>query len=235
MPHLKGSGTSKDLDTVVALIRLFKWEDIRVKVIGLMDNLSLITLSWDDRDNLIEILDYIANNNVISEFNFSIKECLILLSENMTNYFQIEAFSRLISKQNIYKDIISNSKSVDLEYYTKIQNSIDQSWSSSFDYYINQTANLNGIIKKEDLIGVIEKRKQEAKKMNERLDVNPSPAIDEYLFNYEEQLNKNVALLSEQETQIKSIQNDHDGINESLEINRLFNSDSSKEWDDLPF
>lgn len=235
LPHLKGSGASKDLDTVVVLIRLFKWEDIREKVISIMNNLSIITLSWDDRDNLIEILDYVANNNVISEFNFSIKDFLIQLSENMTYYFQIEAFSKLISKQNIYKDIISNSKLLDQEYYTKIQNSIDQSWSRSFDYYINQTANLNGITKKEDLIGVIEKRKLEAKKMNEWLNVNSSPAIDEYLFNYDEQLNKNVALLSEQETQIKSIQNDHDGMNESLEINRLFNSDSSKEWDDLPF
>jgi predicted Zn-ribbon and HTH transcriptional regulator len=153
----------------------------------------------------------------------------------MTYYFQIEAFSKLISKQSIYKDIISNSKLLDQEYYTKIQNSIDQSWSRSLDYYINQIANLSGITKKEELINVIEKRKEEAKRMNEKLNVNPSPAIDEYLFDYDEQLNKNMALLSEQEIQIKSIQNDHDGMNESLKINRLFNSNSSKEWDDLPF
>jgi hypothetical protein len=88
LPHLKGSGASKDLDTVVVLIRLFKWVDIREKVISIMNNLSIITLSWDDRDNLIEVLDYVANNNVISEFNFSIKDFLIQLSENMTYYFQ---------------------------------------------------------------------------------------------------------------------------------------------------
>lgn len=235
LPHLKGTGTSKDLDTVAVLIRLFKWDDIREKVIVIMNNLSTVYLSWDERENLIDILDYIADKNTINEFNFSVKELLLLLSENMTYYFQIEAFSRLISKQQIYREIINSSKQFDPEYCAKIQNNIDQSWSSSFEYYINQTMNLNTITSRDELISKIESRKQEAKKMNEWLNVKPSPIIDEYLFNLEDQLSKNLAMQQEQETLIKSIQKEQVEMNESLEVNKLFNFESDKEWDGLPF
>lgn len=235
LPPLKDRGTYNDLDTVVVLIRLFEWKDINEMVIGIMNNLNIHSLSWEERDNLIEILNFIADKDIINEFSFSIKDLLLLLSQNMSYYFQIEAFSKLISKQKIYREIIENSKLTDTEYYTEIQESIDDSWRKSFDYFINQTANLNAATSKNELTTIIENRKEEAKRMNERLNVEVSPIIEEYFFNYEEQLSKNIAIRSEQITQIKNINKIQKETNEALEINRLFNFDSDKEWDDLPF
>lgn len=235
IPYLKGTGRDKDLDTVIVFIRLFKWNDISEYVIRIINNILISSLSWNERDNLIEILNYIADNDIVNEFDFSVKDVLLLLSDNMTYYYQIEKFSNLISKQKIYRDIINNSKIHDIEYNSAFQNNIDQSWSIGFEYYINETYNLNTLTNRDELKSIIEKRKQEAKKMNEMLSVNPSPVIDDFLFNYEDQLSRNIVIQSESEIKIKSIQNSEDETNELLEINKLFNSENDYDWDSLPF
>ncbi|TCK82907.1 nSTAND3 domain-containing NTPase [Albibacterium bauzanense] len=235
LPQLKGAGTYKNLHVAAVLIKLFKWVDIKHKVIQIMNNLSAISLGWDDRYNLIEILDYIADNNIENEFNFSIENMLLILSEDISYYYHIEAFSKLISSQERYKSIITEAKINNLDFYSKIQNNINKSWSSSFEYYIEQTYNLKNIIKRDELIQLIETRKRAAAKMNEFLNIESSPAINEYSFNYDDQLQMNLSLQSTQETLLKSIENSYDVANETLTINRLFNIEDTKINDDLPF
>jgi hypothetical protein len=233
LPKLIDGGLYKDLHTVAILIKLFKWENISQKVIEIMNNLPSTSLGWDDRDNLIEILDYIANNNIIGEFNFSIENLLLMLSDNITYYYHIEAFSKLISKQNQYKSIIIEAKASNTDFYSKIQNNINKSWDSSFPSYIEQTFNLKSKTNKEELVNLIETRKQEAVKINECLSIDSSPVIYEYSFNYEDQLQKNLSTYSVQDILIES--SFQEGANEILSINRLFNSESTDSLEELPF
>ena len=235
LPHIKGLNSAKDLDTVTVLIRHFKWEDIKEKVIEIMNKFHTVYLSWDERDNLIEFLDYVAANNLINEFSFNVKDLILLLSSDIDSYYQIEAFTKLISKQVIYSKTINVSIASDIEFYNKIQENINESWIKNIDNYIEQTAGLESTTVKEDIINLINKRKLEAKKINEILNLQASPIIDEYLFSYDTQLESNMKNQQEQETQIKTVHQYGDDAEESIKINRLFHSDSNDSWDDLPF
>lgn len=234
LPHLKGSGIYKELHTVAILIKLFKWETIKENVIRIMNNLPSVSLGWDDRDNLIEILDYIANNNLTNEFNFSIENMLLMLSSDITYYYHIEGFSKLIARQESYRSIIAESKTSNINFYHQIQDNINKSWGSSFEYFIEQTSNLKNITDKEQLVSLIETRKSEAAKINEALNIDSSPAIYDYSFDYDDQLQKNLSLQSDQETFIKGIDSSQDTANETLAINKLFNNEDD-DWDELPF
>jgi hypothetical protein len=204
-------------------------------VIDLMDQLTIIYLTWDDRTNLIKILNYIADNNLIDSFSFSIRDILLALSANMTYYFQIEEFSTLISRNELYREIIEESMYNDLEYYQELQININNSWSNSINYYIDQTFNLNSILDKNELINAIAERKKTAKKINEALLLDSSPVVEDYTFDYDLRLKKNLLRNAEKESTIKSFDSDVSGINETLEVNRWFNSDDNFEPSEVPF
>ena len=235
LPNIKDSGSTKDLGTVIVLIRHFKWQDIKEKVIELMNDFYTFYLSWDERDNLIEFLEYITVNNLINQFSFNIKDLMMLLSSKMNNYYQIEALSELISKQEYYSNLISDSQTTDIEFYNEFQSNINESWKSNIGNFIEQTTGLKGATEKEDIINLVNKRKLEAKKINETLNLEDSPIIEEYLFNLDSQLEKNIKNQQEQEIQIKTVSQNENDIEESIKINKLFNSDSNNSWDDLPF
>ncbi|MFV7235323.1 restriction endonuclease [Flavobacterium sp. ZB4R12] len=230
---LTGFGNN-DLNFIVILLRLFQWNDIKGIVIERLNAFNLEYLSWGDRDNLIEILSHLADNN-LTNFIAPLEELILSLSKNMDHYYHIEIFSNLISKHSAYKDIIENAKNSNFEYYNRIQENIDESWNKSIDHYIKQTYNLNSITNKEDLIEVITKRKEDAKKINLAISINNSTILDSYEFDYASQLDLNNAFTLEEGIEIDDFQGDKDVPNETLEINRLFNSNDIEEWNDLPF
>jgi len=229
------TNNNKKIETAIVLIELFEWEKIHKQVIEIMDDLNISHLSWDDRDNLIKILAYVAENDLMDNFSFSIKELIEMLSKNMIYHFQIEEFSRFISKEEIYRQVIEESINSDPDYYAEIQSNIDQSWSNSFDYYITQTGNLNTSTRKDDLISLINEKKQAAREINGLLILNSSPIIDEYVFDYDAQLKKNILNNAEKESKINDLQKLNNDVNENLEINRLFNSEDNYELNEVPF
>lgn len=235
LPNIKDLGSTKDLDTVIVLIRHFKWSDIKEKVIEIMNDFHTVYLSWDERDNLIEFLDYITINDLVSQFSFNIKDLMILLSSKMNSYYQIESLSRLISKQEYYNNLITDSQTTDIEFYNEFQSNINESWKDNIASFIEQTSGLKGTIKKEEIINLISKRKLEAKKINETLNLEHSPIIEGYSFNLDNQLEKNIKNQQEQQIQIKIVSQNDDDLEESIKINRLFHSDSNDIGNDLPF
>jgi energy-coupling factor transporter ATP-binding protein EcfA2 len=236
LPYLKSYGTAKEINTVIILIRLFKWNDISEKVINILDKLKLENLGWDDRDNIIEILDYISKNNLLEYFSFSKEEYLLKISYGMTNYFQIQSFSRFISGNKIFGNVIINSRSIKNDYFQSIQQNIDESWKRSIDFFIEQNINLRSISEEKDLLSQINRNKDNAKKMNELINVANSPVIDKYTFENERLLNKIRTINAERESKIQSLINEVSSKNEPLEINRLFNCESSESCDDdIPY
>jgi hypothetical protein len=236
IPYLVGNGASKDINSVLVLIRLFQWSNIEKDITEIMNKLDTRNLNWDDRDNLIEIMNYIGENDLLNNFSFSIKELFLNFTKTMNNYWEIQSLSELISNFPIYADVIEKSKKSDLEYYNQMQLNIDNFWSEQIEYFMEQTQNINTILKKEDLIKTINRRKEEGRKFNELMRVEPSSIIDEFAIDLQVQLNKNILMNSQKSTQIKNLDENIAGRNDPLEINRLFNCEDNNEWeDDLPF
>jgi energy-coupling factor transporter ATP-binding protein EcfA2 len=232
-PHLSGYGDN-DLNFIVILIRLFAWDSIDSIVQDRINSLNLSTLGWTDRENLIEILNYMAEHDLTNCID-QLDNLILILSKNMESHHHIESFSKLISKYTIYSDVIENSKSSSNEYYDQIKVNIEESWSKNIDQYIRQSYNLSSITTKEELIQVVTKRKEEANNIIRAINISSSFAVDNYEFNYEQQLDNNRSAKSSEKITIDNFQESHDPINEIIEVNRLFNSNDVDEWDDLPF
>lgn len=230
IPTLKSYGGNKELDTAVCLIKLFYWEDIHDKILDIMDNLKLDELSWSDRERLIEILDYIASNNLQNEFSFSKKEFIIKLSKKMPSYFQIKNLIELISKHKIYLDLIEDMKTNDFVCNQKFQNNINDSWSLGFDYFITVSNELKNITDKDILKEAVNNKKEEARELSSLIKVDISSSIDSYVFDYEKQLNKNISANLKNDENITVLSDTRSSINETDEINNLFDLNSHEEF-----
>jgi dephospho-CoA kinase len=215
----------RELDVVNVSIQLFKWLDIQDIVIDLMNNVNIIHLGWADRENLINILDYFATYNLLRLFSFSIENMILKLAEDAPSHFQIESLSKLIAKHKIYSDIINENKIQHTEYFLSLQQSINKSWVSVFDYFISHTSRINDIVHKERLVEIVTNQIEEANKLNSILNIECS-FIKSYTYDYESQLQKNLVNLQEKTIQIFTLDNNEDNIDETLEINRLFNSNA---------
>lgn len=235
LPYLQSFNTAKDINTVLILIRLFKWNDISERVIHIMNYLNLDNLSWNDRDNILEILDYILEKNLIDYFSFSKEEYLLKLSREMNYYYQIQSLSKFIFRNKTFGEVIKNSRLINNEFFQLFQQNIDESWNLSIDYYIEQNINLKDVTDEEELLTQINHHKDEAKKINELINVANSPVIKQYSLYNEKLLNRIKTINSEKESKIQPLKSKSQIVNESLEINRLFNCESSDEWDLLPF
>lgn len=234
LPHLKSIGTSKSINTVLMFIRLFNWENVSERVIDIVNNLNLDRLGWEDRDNIIEILEYISKNNLLQLFNFSKEEVLLKLTSKMDYYYHIQSFSKFISGNSAFKEVITKSKSNNPEYFESIQNNINESWKLSIDYYLASNTNLNRIANEEDLTTEINSFKERAKQMNALIDVAVSPIIIDYPYEKENLLNKIKVINEERESLIRPLKPVVNVENETLEINRLFNNESDSVYY-LPF
>ncbi|MDB5013962.1 MAG: hypothetical protein JWQ25_2164 [Daejeonella sp.] len=235
LPYLKSYLGSKELETVVILINLFRWIDIKEQVIGIMNSLNIKYLNWHDREHAITILDYLAEGNLLNFFSFSIEELILKLSDAMPYYYQLAALSDLISKHEVYAEIIEKGKIGGTEFYDNLQSNINKFWERGMDYFIQHTYRLNLIANKNELIETIANRKEEAQKLNLALNINISPIINEYQFDYETQITKNIFVNLERETKIENFQDKVDTIDETVEINRLFNSYDKEEISTAPF
>lgn len=227
---------NKDLETVVILIELFNWEKIREKVVEVLNQFSATYLNWEDRINLIKILKYIAEGDLFSEFDFSIHDMLLALSQNMSSHYQVEDFSNLISTEEIYREIIEDALINNGGFIEKVQQNIDRFWRKYFNDFVCRTHGLTNITTKSDLVAFINKRKKEAKELNESIGLNYSPTFKDYNFDYDGQLKKNIKNITTRNSNINDFQDDDaSGANEILEVNRLFNGEDNFRFDTLPF
>jgi energy-coupling factor transporter ATP-binding protein EcfA2 len=234
-PELKTRLTNnKGLATVTILTRLFEWVDIKDVVIDTMNKWSTAArFGWHDRENIIEMLSYIAENELMDQFEFSPMDILVELSSNMPSYYQIESLSQLISKHESYKAIIENGKAGQTEAYGKMQRNIDSSWARFYNDFISSSDEVSTTIDKDDLIEAVNIKMEQAQKMNIMLGLEISPVIQSYSYDYDDRLEKNRLISSAEETRLTNFQDDFNVANEVQEINRLFNC--TDEIEELPF
>ena len=85
------------------------------------------------------------------------------------------------------------------------------------------------------MVEAVNQRKNEARKMNQLINLPPSPIIDNYVIEYDNLLKQNENSKLESESDIRHLENNIDPSDELLEINRLFNSETVGKIDKLPF
>lgn len=220
---LKGFHSNASLNIISILIRLFNKSEIEVELLKRINDLDISYLNWEDRDNLIEILKYIAENNLIKEIN-NLPHLIKALSKDIQSHYLIKAFSNLIKSNPCYYDFINESKIKNNDYYNEIQKNIDVSWEKHSNDYITDAHGIDNTLEIDELDDIINKRKQEAVQINIDIGLEASEAIIEYEFDASSQIEFNKGKSKDKDVKIKSYkENTRDEI---LEINQLFNSNS---------
>lgn len=220
---LKGFHSNASLNIISILIRLFNKSEVEVELLKRINDLDISYLNWEDRDNLIEILKYIAENNLIKEIN-NLPHLIKALSKDIQSHYLIKAFSNLIKSNPCYYDFINESKIKNNDYYNEIQKNIDVSWEKHSNDYITDAHGIDNTLEIDELDDIINKRKQEAVQINIDIGLEASEAIIEYEFDASSQIEFNKGKSKDKDVKIKSYkENTRDEI---LEINQLFNSNS---------
>lgn len=229
MPNMKSFSSNQKLDSVICLIRLFHWQDIKIVVIEIINKLELKAWSWNERDQLIEFLDYIAKNELSNEFSISYEDIILSLTENIPSYFLIEKISRLVSNHKIYSSLIEENKDRETEYFDSFQENISKCWEKEINYFISTTYNINEITEKAVLEKVISERIEEAKKLNNLIQIDNISVLDNYTFDLEKQIDNNISKSIESDIIIENIKINENKENEEVIINNLFDS-VTDEW-----
>lgn len=216
---LKGFHSNANLDIISTLIRLFNKNEIEIELLERINDLDISYLSWDDRDNLSEILKYLAQNNWAQQIN-NLLELIKILSKDSISYYQIKNFASLI-KEN-YTDLINDSKISDCDYYNEIQKNINDSWEKLSNDYMTEAYGIDKTLEKDELDEIINKRKEEAIQINKDMGLEGSEAIIEYEFDTSSQIEFNKEKNKENDIKIQGYK--ENARDEVLEINRLFNS-----------
>lgn len=218
---LKGFHSNANLNIISILIRLFSKSEIEVELLKRINDLDISYLSWEDRDNLIEILKYIAENNLIKKIN-NLPNLIRALSKDIPSHYLIKTFSNLIKSNICYSDFISESKIKNNNYYNEIQKNIDISWEKLSNDYMTDAYGIDNTLEIDELDDIVNKRKQEAIQINIDIGLDASEAIIEYEFDTSSQIEFNKEKSKDKDVKIQSYkENTRDEV---LEINRLFNS-----------
>jgi adenylate kinase family enzyme len=218
---LKGFHSNASLNIISILIRLFSKSEIEVELLKRINDLDISYISWEDRDNLIEILKFIAENNLIKKIN-NLPNLIKALSKDIPSHYLIKNFSNLIKSNICYSDFISESKIKNNDYYNEIQKNIDVSWEKLSNDYMTDAYGIDNTLEIDELDDIVNKRKQEAIQINIDIGLDASEAIIEYEFDTSSQIEFNKEKSKDKDVKIQSYkENTRDEV---LEINRLFNS-----------
>ena len=223
--NLKGFHSDSDLNIIITLIRLFHKNEIKEELLERINDLNISYLSWDDRDNLTEILKYIARNNLISQIN-NLPYLIKILSKDIPSYYLIKNLSNLFNEIPICYSVVNESKLNNKDYYDEIQNNINNSWEKISDDYMVDAYGFDSTIDREELTNIIKERTEEAIQINKSIGLEASEAIIEYDFDITFQIEFNKKKNKKDEVMIQGYQDNT--LTEILDINRLFNSNKIK-------
>jgi hypothetical protein len=214
-----------DIQNAVTLTRLFRWRDIEAQIIDVINNVLPSVLSWTDRDNLIELLEYVSRNNLSSILSIDPFDIILILSRNIKDYLQIRDISALVLKCPIYGNMIGGARISRRQDYDEFQYNIDEAWRTTFDTYITNSSSLNLATDRTHLSAEIQRKKLEAGSINEHLSIVISPAINEYTIDFDNIIDRNMKARSNGNTVIGDLNTVKSEVPEEIEIERLFNDD----------
>jgi len=227
IPDLKSYSGIVELDIVICLIQLFKWNDVDDLVIRSLAECQLDYLDWKNKTDLVFILKYFADNNLIGRLPISLNNLFVKLSENLQSHYLLAEIEELLSYKE-YSNVVMEMKNTDLEQYKNYRNNIKEFWEREIDKYVKDEWNVKKADDLVELKKVVRARVKDAVKINKRMGVFNYVKFKNYQFDYEKQLNDNLIEKSTKTAQreiMKNIQIVED--NQKLAIDRLFNFEPS--------
>ncbi|MCD0478895.1 restriction endonuclease [Chryseobacterium sp. LC2016-29] len=231
--YLKGYFASNpSIGILSTLVRLFANEEKNEEIVRKINDLRISYLSWDDRENLIDILKYIADNELEKELD-NLPILIKILSKNIPSHYQITIFANFINDNKSFFDIIKIAKEQESELFNEIQKNIDGSWEKLIDEYMTDTYGIDKTTDNDELDSIINDRRKEANLINSYIGVKSSECVDEYQFDTLSQIEFNKDKNKDNETELKGY--GEKTINEIVEVNKLFNSNSKDSYPKPPF
>ncbi|WP_024481145.1 restriction endonuclease [Cellulophaga baltica] len=233
-PCLDSYSSNKDLDVINCLINLFNWKDIEKKVISIFNKLTIENLNWEDKYNLIEILEYFAKNQLTELIPIPLNKLFVKITEG---YLSIHLFTAIIPnllKHNVYENTINKMKQNDFNSFKEYKNNIINYWEQNIEKYI-ETSNITTAMTKNDIDKIAKERIKELTKLTEQLQVRNFITLRKFKFNSEKQLSNNIEAKRAQKVGIENIKKKDSISDEINAINRLFEYDIETKRNDLPF
>lgn len=233
-PNLESYSTNKDLDTVFCLINLFKWIDIGDIVINILKNTRTIDLDYNDKFNLIEIMEYFGENKLTELLPISLDELFINITEGSDSFFLLTHSLPGLLNYDVYKETINEMKKKELSSFKKYSNNIILFWEQNIEKYILES-NITKAQNKDEIEAIVEYKVNEAIKLTEQLQVDDLVKLRKFKFNSERQLNDNIKAQQSKKIEIENIKQKELVSNEISEVNRLFENDNETDKIDVPF
>lgn len=233
-PELVSYSANKDLDVIVCLLNLFKWEDIEDIVVRILNDLKIENSDWSDKYNLIEILEYFAKNGLTKLIPIKLNEIFVKITEGFLSiHLFTETLPNLLNYP-VYLDTINEMKQNDFDSFKKYRNNIINFWEQNIEKYI-QTSNVTAAESKEEIEQIAKEKINEITKLTERLLVRNFITLKKFKFNSEKQFDENNESKKLKKIEIENIKSKELISNEIAEINRLFDYDNSDSIDVVPF
>lgn len=233
-PSLISYAGNKNLDVIVCLLRLFKWSDVKNIVLDIFRKLEVEELHWDDKDNLIEIMEYFAKFNLTKLIPISLNEIFVKLTEGyLSIHFFTETLPNLLNYP-VYEKVLADMGHIDFNSYREFKNNIIYFWEQNIEKYI-LTSNVTTAESKEEIDQIANEKIKEITKLTEQLKVYNFISLRKFKFKSEEQLLENNNAKAIKKLDIENVKNKELYTNEISEINRLFDYVDNSLDDDLPF
>ncbi|MFD2827536.1 restriction endonuclease [Leeuwenhoekiella polynyae] len=230
---LKSYSGILELDIVICLIQLFKWSDIESLVVKYLKECSIDYLDWKNKKDLVFILKYFAEKDIVDYFPISLNHVFIKLTENIQSHYLLSEIQDLFLFEK-YSEFVSKMKNSNVEEFSNYRNNIKEFWGREIDVYVKDDWDVKKADNLEDLKKVVRSRIKDAIKINKKIGIYNYIKFKTYQFDYEKQLNEN---LLEKEANIKQrgikINKIQHSTNQRAEIDRLFNYEPNKINDEL--
>ncbi len=233
-PELSSYSGNKDLDVIVCLLRLFKWKDIKDIVISNFNALNIENIDFEDKYNLIEIMEYFAKNDLTKLIPISLNEVFVKMTEGFLSiYFLTEILPNLLHYP-AYENTLNEMKQNDFNSFKEYRNNIIYFWEQNIEKYI-LTSSVTTADCKEEIEQIAKEKIQEITKSTEQLKVRNFIALRKFKFNSEKQFEANIEARKSKKIEIENIKKIELVSNKIAEVNRLFNYANETSENEPPF
>jgi adenylate kinase family enzyme len=223
-----------EFDIVICLLQLFKWSDVDDVVLKYLKNCQLDYLDWKNKKDLVFILKYFAEKDIVDSFPISLAHVFIKLTENIQSHYLLNEIEELFMYEK-YSEFVGEMKNSKAEEFSNYRNNIKEFWGREIDVYVKDDWDVKKADNLADLKKVVRSRIKDAVKINKKVGIFNHIKFKNFKFDYEKQLTENLLekemTIEQRGIKINKIQT---ATNQRTEIDRLFNHEQNN-ISELPF
>jgi hypothetical protein len=169
LPDLKTYSSIKEFDVIVCLIRLFPWYQVKDLVIKTFSECDFKYLGLNDKDNLIEILEYFYHNGLVELIPIDIEYLIVKLTEDAYYYL---LYYKLPELFKLYEDVIYNMEKNKSHWFRDYRNNLIKSWEENIEKHIYISSNISEIENEDELKLFVKNRLAEIEENTKRFRIS---------------------------------------------------------------